>query len=504
MRRLLPIPVLLLLALALLPARAVAAPDQEATMQDDDSFLYTTPAKRRKALDKAAALGVDRIRATVLWAAVAPDDTKRKKPAGFDSADPSSYPPGTWTNYDELVREANARDIGVNFNLTGPSPYWANKKPPRPDIVDNFEPSPKEFANFVTAVGRRYSGSFADSITGNPPRVNYWSIWNEPNHSGWLTPTWDKRKGKFVERSASLYRELLRAGYKALRATGHGRDTILFGETAPAGNDSMDVKRFMTPVTFIDALYCVDADLKRLRGKDAKRLECPASKKAFVRANPALFKASGYAHHPYQLLTAPDVKPDDERIITIAVIDRLEKRLDTIQRRYGKQRRLPIYLTEFGYQSKPDPLGVSLAKQAEFINQSEYIAARDKRVKTMAQFLLRDGGPPIGLTFQSGLETRKNVAKPAFAAYQLPVWVTRKGAKRSVWGLVRPAVAGQRVKALVQMRVKGAKWKTVDTVKTRGPRNTFRARVKVPRDAKGAKLRVKSGALQSRTASLKG
>ena len=487
-----------LLLLLLVPASAFAAANQEATIQDDNTFIYTTPAKRIKALDEVAALGVDRIRATILWAALAPDDTKRKKPAGFNSADPASYEPGAWTNYDLLVREAYKRGIRVNFNVTGPSPYWANKKPPRSDIKDNYEPSPKEFFQFVGAVAQRYSGSYMAAESDTPlPRVDYWSIWNEPNHSGWLTPTWEKRQGKFVERSASLYRELLGAAWQALRLTGHGKDTILFGETAPAGNDSMDVKRFMKPLTFIRALYCVDEKLKRLKGKDAKRLRCPSNRRKFVTANPALFSATGYAHHPYQLLTAPSVKPEDDGIITISVIDRLEKALDTIQRRYGKSRRLPIYLTEFGYQSKPDPVGVSLRRQAAYINESEYIAARDKRVQTMSQFLLLDDGQPIGLTFQSGLKTIKGKRKPAYNAYRVPVWLTGKGTKRRVWGLVRPAARGVRVQALIQTQAKGGKWTTVKTVKTRGASNTFGATVKVPA---GGKLRVKSGALVSRAA----
>ena len=45
----------------------------------------------------------------------------------------------------------------------------------------------------MTAGGRRYSGSYAlPAAAGVPavrlPRVNYWSIWNEPNQPGWLAP----------------------------------------------------------------------------------------------------------------------------------------------------------------------------------------------------------------------------------------------------------------------------------------------------------------------------
>ena len=451
----------LLLLVLLLPAKAHAAWDQEAMFQDDDALIYTTDAKRQAHLDELQKLGVDRIRITVLWRAIAP----ARRPKGFDATDPASYGP-VWGNYDALIFEAAQRGIGVNLDLTGPSPNWANKKAPRSDIQDTYEPSPKAFGQFVTAVARRYPG------------VTFWSIWNEPNHSGWLTPTWQRQgHGPWYERSASLYRSLLDSAYKALVATGHGRDTILFGETAPAGSDtSRDIKRFMTPLRFVRALYCVNQRDGRLHGAAAKRLGCPKSAKAFRRAHPALFKATGYAHHPYQLLFAPDKRPTDPNYVTIGVMKRLESNLDRIQRRYGSRKRFPIYITEFGYQSQPDPLGVSQAKQATYINQSEYLAARDPRIKSFSQFLLRDGGNPISLTFQSGLRLAKgNRKKPAYAAYRLPVWVTG----HKVWGVARPATGNDYSLVAIQFKAKGAKrFKTIKRVPTRGRHNWFRTKAK--------------------------
>ena len=393
MRRLLPILLLMLLAM---PVSASASKSQEAMLQDDDKFIYTTIAKRKKALDEAKALGVDRIRVTILWRAIAPKPKSRKKPKGFDAADPGAYPPGIWTNYDLLANEAARRGIKLNFNITGPSPTWANDKPPRSDIADNYEPDPKEFKKFVMAVGKRYSGQSVDGPYGyDLPRVDYFSIWNEPNHSGWLTPTWEKRKGKFVERSASLYRELLDAAWEGLRATGHGKDTILIGETAPAGNDSKDVKRFMKPLTFIRALYCVDEKLKRFKGKNAKRLELPEEQGRVPQPEPGALQGVR--------LRAPSV-PAAERARPSSPRTRASSRsrcstgssgCSTSRcAAMGVRASCPIYLTEFGYQTRPDPAGVSFGKQAAYINEAEYIAARDARVRSTSQFLLVDGGPP--------------------------------------------------------------------------------------------------------------
>ncbi len=487
---------LMLLAVLLLPGVASASSSQEATFQDDNLLIYTDDASRAANLDTLKALGVDRVRLTVLWAAIAPDPQSRTKPA-FDAADPATYAEGIWHNYDAVIKLALARGIQVNLNLTGPSPLWANQVPPRADINDTYEPSPGEFNAFVTAVGRRYDGTYPDPEGGALPRVDYWSIWNEPNQSGWLTPNWQKAKGRWYERAASLYRELLDQAWGALGATGHGRDTILLGETAPAGNDSKQLKRQMTPLTFVRALYCVGRKGKRLKGTRASLLACGKSARAFKRAHPALFGARGYAHHPYQLLLPPGIKPRNRNQVTIAALGRLTSVLDRAMRRYRSRTRYPLYLTEFGYQTPPDRFGVPLRFQGAFLNQSEYIASRNRRVKTLAQFLLNDDGDPIGTTFQSGLRTRDGVDKPALAAYRLPLFVTGRKARRRVWGVVRPAAVGQRVRAKVQFRRSGtSKWRTVKTVKTRGRRNVFTTTVRLRRRGD---LRVTALGTTSRT-----
>ena len=100
---------------------------------------------------------------------------------------------------------------------------------------------------------------------------------------------------------------------------------------------------------------------------------------------------------------------------------------------------LPIYLTEFGFQTNPPDrtFGVSLARQAEWINQSDYIAYRDSRVKSVSQYELFD--EPDLSVFQTGLRFVDGSAKPSLDAYRLPIWVTRHGSGVSVWGQVRPA-----------------------------------------------------------------
>lgn len=471
--------VALLAALALPAAPAAASSTQESTFQDDNRLIYSPPQRVRATLDELAALGVDRLRVTVVWAAVAPDADSRARPR-FDAADPAAYPPGAWDRYELVTREARARGMDVSFNLTAPAPLWATGRPPREDVADTFEPSPQEFGEFVTAAGRRFDGA------GGRTRVSHWSIWNEPNQSGWLTPQFaDAGDGRFADAAPRIYRALLDAAYAALGATGHGEDTILIGETAPKGDASRGVKRRMKALVFVRGLYCVDAKGAPLSGQLAADLDCERPGR-FRERHPGLFDATGFAHHPYELLLDPSTRQSDPDYVTLSSLDRLERTLDRAFRTYGVDRRLPLYLTEYGYQTDPpDELsGVSYASQAAYLNESEYLAWRNPRVQTLSQFLLFDDGKPIGTTFQSGLRTLDGAAKPSLAAYRLPVWVARPTVRRrgalEVWGMLRSAPDGGPAAAVIQLRAgRSARWRTVRQIRTADPRGYFTTRFRL-------------------------
>src|SRR3712207_8628621 len=57
---------------------------------------------------------------------------------------------------------------------------------------------------------------------------------------------------------------------------------------------------------------------------------------------------------PYTTLfrSFPAVRPNE---VTLANLSQLPRTLDRIFRRYGSRRRLPLYLTEYGYQTNPPP-----------------------------------------------------------------------------------------------------------------------------------------------------
>jgi hypothetical protein len=412
--------------------------------------LHADPVRTLETLRR---LGVDRVRVYMGWNAIAPSARSRTRPARFDAANPAAYPAAGWTSYDTIVRDAQARGIGVDLTVGGPAPLWARGTdvPPRTPLnyAQVWKPSAKEFGQFVRAVASRYSGHYTPpGLTRPEPRVSFWSIWNEPNYGSDLAP--QAIDYSTVEVSPNLYRGLLDAAWGALHQAGHGADTILFGESAPRGittGDNPGNFSGMVPLRFLRALYCVDSSFHRLQGQAAAARGCPTrgSSGSFAAAHPVLFRASGFAAHLYPQGGLPPnfVIPDEPDYADLASLPSLEKALDRAVSAYGPARQLPVYSTEFGLQTNPPEKIIKTttpANAAYYLNWAEYISWRDPRVRSWDQYLLTD--PPSG-SFASGLEFANGTPKPGFFAYRLPIYMPITSAKRGraleVWGCVRPA-----------------------------------------------------------------
>ncbi|MGI9082209.1 MAG: hypothetical protein ACR2FZ_08020, partial [Thermoleophilaceae bacterium] len=216
-----------------LPGVASGAASQESILMDDSELVFGTDQKVEATFSTIRSLGVDRVRVSVIWRLVAPAPTSKTRPAfgAGGPADPAAYPPGAWDRYDRIVNSARRFGIEILFSITAPGPFWASSHPAGEDPV--LDPDPKEFGAFVTAVGRRYSGSYADERPKPPPRrgvlfpppppppqppttilprVSMWSIWNEPNQPGWLRPQARNVGGRTIPASPRVYRGLQDAG----------------------------------------------------------------------------------------------------------------------------------------------------------------------------------------------------------------------------------------------------------------------------------------------------
>ena len=440
---------------------SVKGPGPE-SLFEENVLLQSNPAETLDTLQK---LGVDRIEVYVSWASIAPDSTSSIRPAGFDAADPSAYPATNWAIYDTIVRDAVARGIGLDLLLSSPAPTWATAPgEPAKGPVGLWKPSASEFGEFVRAIGIRYSGTYIPPGGSTPfPRVDFWSIWNEPN-IGALGLAPQAIDHSTVEVSPVFYRQLLDAAWSGLQTTGHGRDTILIGNLAPAGETFPPFPgnfAAMVPLRFLRALYCVDSSYRPLTGEAAAERSCPttaAGTAGFPGQHPALFHATGFSIHPYPQGLPPDAAPPNEPdYAVLADIPHLERALDTIQQVYGSSTRFPLWSTEFGYQTKPpdtEPLTTTPALAAYYIDWAEYITWLNPRIKSYDQYLLRD--PPTGV-FASGLEFPNGQPKPGFYAYRMPIYLpvtsAASGQALEVWGCVRP-VSYARLVTRAQQRVR--------------------------------------------------
>jgi hypothetical protein len=287
----------------------------------------------------------------------------------------------------------------------------------------------------VRAIGRRYDGSYKDENDGRQrlPRVFVWALGNEPNQGGWLTPQW--YHGKLY--SPRLYRSLYFAGRRSLDKTGHGRDGIFIGETAPLGSSKRTSRSPVRPKPFIEQLLCAPG-------------HTDAGCSDFDKYGP--LQASAWAHHPYTK-TLPPLQPDpNPDSITLANLNDLPTLLDQLSAQTGHiGSGLPIYSTEFGYETNPPDkyVGVPLETQADYITLGDFITYLNPRVAGNTQFLLRDV-PPLRrykktsrhywFTYQSGLYFANGKPKPSSLAYLFPFLALpadNAPLTANVWGMLR-------------------------------------------------------------------
>jgi hypothetical protein len=311
-------------------------------------------------------------------------------------------------------------------------PKWATETR-RDNVTD---PRPAEFAQFVEAAARRYGD-----------RVAMWSVWNEPNQPQFLLPQYD-RKHRPV--SPKLYRQLYLSAMKGFRGADlRSKPTVLIGETSPTGT-----RKVVAPLTFLRGVFCLNSKGTKVAGHCSK------------------LETDGYAHHAYTRRTGPYYKPGNKDDVTIGVIGRLKSALDKAGRAGAIPKGLPMYLTEFGIQSKPDPqYGVSFQQQSEYRALSERIAFYEPRVKSFSQYLLTDDNPRLDVPpiaryggFESGLRTADGKKKPSLDGFRLALAAKGTASKTTLWGLVRPAAGpGQ---ATIEQRTGRGSFRRLATVTT--------------------------------------
>lgn len=483
------------LALAVMSvALATSAQGREfaTIVQDDAQFLHRPPESIAASAAELRSLGVDRLRLTAGWSVIAPKADSAQRP-DFDARDPEAYPEGAWRNLDRAVTLARATGLDVMIDLAFWAPRWATSGDPSPDGGRaRWNVDPAEYAKFVEAVVRRYSGSFVplpprpdapppepsrdSTLLGNVfdrddpgrtpapepdpqpaeplPHVRWWTIWNEPNYPGFLLPQWTRTEDGWQPRSPTLYRHLVEAAYPVIKRV-QPDSLVLVGGLAPNGAVNPQSQLDGVPARrFLRELACVDAGLQPVSTGDCRDY--------------TPLPGDGFAHHPYSLYRVPawrDGKRPDN--LPVGALDRLTGTLDHLA---ASGRISPalrnVYLTEYGYETNPPdrerPFNPD--QQARLLSWAEALAWRSPAVRSWPQFLLYDMGAVSDryefADWQTGLRFVDGSPKPGLDAFRLALHAECSGTWRpqgkrrrrarvaavpqvAIWGRVRPHLKGQ-------------------------------------------------------------
>jgi hypothetical protein len=283
----------------------------------------------------------------------------------------------------------------VILTISG-TPRWANGGK-NPNVMPTRV---ADFTSFSRAIASRYSGRFEGF-----PFVRFWSIWNEPNLQLFLSPQFDAR-GRSV--APANYAKLAAAAYTGIKAASP-QAQVAIGETSARGSDKpTGLRPTHTPGKFAELV---------------------------AKANPRL-KFDAWSHHPYPFNpNSPPSQVVKWPNVSLASLPRFDASLKT----WFKRKSVPIWVTEYGHQTRPeDSLGVPYSTQAAYIQQSMSLAARFPFVNMFIWFVYQDDQ---GQPWESGIYTRNGTPKgtsPARFAASARAFDARNGAVTIKGGTLTP------------------------------------------------------------------
>jgi hypothetical protein len=335
-------------------AQAVARPVP--SVQDDRLTTLSLEQLGRRA-ELIAATGVRWTRVDVFWDKVAPRRPRRP-------ADPRD-PRYRWDRLDATFSALASHGIWPLVSVYR-SPSWATGG------VRDVRRAPNRFqyAAFMVALARRYSGRFVED-GHRLPKVTHFEIWNEPNISLFLRPQWRRVHGRWRPASPDIYARLLKAVTPRLRRA-RPDALVIAGALAPTNttrpNSSVGVRDFI---------------------------------QGLARRHPPVMAAS---QHIY-----PGAPPGRSRALPTA------HGLPEIRALWGRMHRgVGIYVTETGYTTGPTPYHtyeVSWAQQARYL-PAQFDSLSQPGVRMVVWYNLQDHALwPSGLVAESGRR------KPSWAAF---------------------------------------------------------------------------------------
>jgi hypothetical protein len=341
--------IVLIAMLAALPDGASAASDMEIAVQDDGVLVARNYYDRDRALTQIHEVGATRVRMNLSWTSVLGSQAKR------------AHMPHKlryrWGKYDDAVNAALARGLRVHMSISGPAPRWATGN----HRVGVYKVNASRYGAFARSAAQHFT-----------PRVDRYSIWNEPNYKGWLAP---------MKSAPRLYRNMFRSAWRGIKSVADVQ--VLIGETSPYAIRG----RATAPLTFLRGVTCTDSHWRR---------HCPG------------LYADGYAHHPYDFKHRPEYRYPGSSNVTIGTLGRLNFALRKLSYTHALRTRanqpLGLYLTEFGY-FQSGKYRLPAGRRAAYLRRGFAIAQRNPSVHSMLQYLLTAPPPPWAF-FDTGILTR--------------------------------------------------------------------------------------------------
>ncbi|ROM49441.1 GH39 family glycosyl hydrolase [Pseudomonas rhodesiae] len=168
-------------------------------------FLWFSPERYQKQIDRLKALGLEWVRLDLHWDQLEPVDGQYRV-----------------ATLDQLVQKLQDNQLKSVFYLVGSAPF-ATTAPVGAPYQDQYPPKdPNVFANRMLLLSQRY------------PSVNAWQVWNEPNLLGFWRPVADP----------AGYARLLTITATALRTVNPSKPVVaagmaFFGEM-PNGQSMLD------------------------------------------------------------------------------------------------------------------------------------------------------------------------------------------------------------------------------------------------------------------------
>jgi hypothetical protein len=360
------------------------------------------------------------------WISTAPKD-----PALLSNPRDPEDPGYDWALIDRQVKAAHAAGLRVVLELYD-APLWAATRPE----VRNYKPRPQQFADFATAIGRRFSGKLRGL-----PRVHYWAIWNEPNLVDYIRPQGSRAKIT----STSVYRRLLNAGAHALRALDR-RNLIIAGGMAPFG-----IERPFQPgaALFAEKFLCVT----RTRPQQPT---CHAKESFDI-----------WAVHPYTSggPDHPAATPDNASLVDLP---RMRRTLDAAvgAHHVDTRHRVRMWVSEFAWDTNPPdsgavPVGLHARWTAEAMYRA-WLAGVDTFIWLgVRDYPIGEGGTQSALWFR-GDTIEQDTPKPAMYAFRFPFVAYQSKRRVTIWGRTP---RGQRGRVRIEQQA-GSAWRRLATLST--------------------------------------